>query len=85
MKRIDLALAAIIAVNSAAPAMAAERAQSRPVQPQLAQKADETKDSKAKAAHHKADADKDKLRSNKGGAQRGDARSDQVQDMNKKR
>lgn len=85
MKRIDLALAAIIAVTSAAPAIAAERAQSRPAQAQLTQKADEAKDSKVKATHRKADADKDKLRSNKGGALRGDARSDQVQDMNKKR
>ncbi len=81
MKPIDLALAAVFAVSTAAPAMAADAATGRPAQ--LTQKADDP--GKAKAAHPKSDKNKDNTRSNKGGAARGGARSDQVQDLNKKR
>ena len=76
MGRIDLALAAVIAVTSAAPAVAADQAQGRP--PQLTQTSEPAK-TKDKAAARK----KDSTRANKGGAARGDARSDQVHDMNK--
>jgi hypothetical protein len=84
MRHVDLALAAIFAVSAAAPAVAADPTQGRPAQ--LTQKPDDHGKDKARAARPKTDVDKDKdnTRSNKGGAMRGDARSDQVQDMKKR-
>ena len=80
MRRIDLVLAAIFAVTAAAPAVAADQAQGRPAQ--LTQKSDDAKNKdKDKGVAKK----KENTRTNKAGAARGDARSDQVHDMNKSR
>jgi len=83
MKFTVIAIAASFALVSL-PALAADQAATgKPVQ--LAQKVD--KDAKAKAGKEKskttAQAPKNNMRSNKGGAARGDTRSDQVQDMKK--
>jgi Ni/Co efflux regulator RcnB len=83
MKLVVLALAVSFAATTALPVLAADRAATS-VPVQLAQKTDKDKDKDKGAAKAKgASKKKDNDRSNKGGATRGDARSDQVQGMKK--
>ncbi len=82
MKLIAAALAAGFVLSMSLPVIAADQAASgKPVQ--LAQKTDQDTKTKASKTKTKASKSKDNTRSNKGGAMRGDERSDQVQGMKK--